>query len=148
MKLIKLSTSTCVPCKVLDAELTGNSIPFENLYVDQVEAPYKIRGVPTLVVLDSDGVEMDRYVGQVGALAWVLNNNYVFFWTTKMKNFLISIIDDNNGDTLSYYEEAETVMEAYDLAITQAEEFCSEEYSITVQQLAPKGINSFWYAAQ
>lgn len=65
-----------------------------------------------------------------------------------MKNFLISIIDDNNGDTLSYYEEAETVMEAYDLAITQAEEFCSEEYSITVQQLAPKGINSFWYAAQ
>lgn len=78
MKLVKLSTTTCVPCKMLDKQLAEGNIPFENLYVDQVESPYKVKGVPTLVVLDDTGVEVDRYLGQVGALDWVLNNNYVF----------------------------------------------------------------------
>lgn len=61
-----------------------------------------------------------------------------------MKTFLINIVGENN-DSLTYYEGAESVMEAYDSAIEQARDaFNDTEISITVQEILPSQNDPFW----
>lgn len=61
-----------------------------------------------------------------------------------MKKFLISIVGENN-DSLTYYEGAESVMEAYDSAIEQARDaFNDTEISISVQEIVPPQNDPFW----
>jgi protein-disulfide isomerase len=64
MKLIKFSLPNCQPCEVLAEQMKKEGIePTEiSLFEDIEELGMKfgIRNVPTVVVLDEQGVEVDR----------------------------------------------------------------------------------------
>lgn len=66
-KILKFSADWCNPCKVLakNLEQAGIAIPIENIDIDnddQLAMQYKIRGVPTLVLVEA-GVEVKRVSG-------------------------------------------------------------------------------------
>lgn len=68
MKLIKVYSKTCGPCKVLEDNLTLASITHESVDIDtprgeEVVDKFNIRGVPTLLLLDDAGNEIKRNVG-------------------------------------------------------------------------------------
>lgn len=73
MKLLKFYGTFCAPCKVLTASLSSLNLkmPVEDIDVDlNVDAvkKYSIRGVPTLILLDSGGNELGRKVGALNAI--------------------------------------------------------------------------------
>ena len=66
-KILKFSASWCQPCKMLAKNLENAqlTIPVEEVDIDEkteMSVEYKIRGVPTLVLLE-DGVEIKRMSG-------------------------------------------------------------------------------------
>lgn len=66
-KILKFSASWCQPCKMLskNIENTQLDIPIEEIDIDEktdLSVEYKIRGVPTLVMLE-DGKEVKRVSG-------------------------------------------------------------------------------------
>jgi len=68
MKLVKFSADWCQPCKMLSKTLEGINVPHPLVEVDIDEKPdlaqqYKVRGVPTMVLLDDNDVEVGRLVG-------------------------------------------------------------------------------------
>ncbi len=68
MKLIKFSAGWCQPCKRLQAVLDAMDVPYQCDGVDIDKDPakaaqYGIRGVPTVVLVDAEGVEQKRFVG-------------------------------------------------------------------------------------
>lgn len=81
MKLLKFSASWCQPCKALSTMLANTTLPFEIEEIDVDEnhdlpAKFMVRGVPTLIAVDDDGVEVDRLVGSISSQAlskWVIN---------------------------------------------------------------------------
>ena len=69
MKTIKYFTATwCGPCKVFKPVMTeiaseGHSVEFIDIEQEQNKAQqYNVRSVPT-VVIEENGVEVDRFVG-------------------------------------------------------------------------------------
>ena len=68
MKILKFAASWCSPCAMLSnmLESTDLGIPVEEIDIDEnMELPkkYGIRGVPTMVLLNDDGVEVRRLIG-------------------------------------------------------------------------------------
>jgi thioredoxin 1 len=70
--LIKFSASWCSPCKVLTSIIENNppAIPLIEIDIDEdyeLAAKYKVRGVPTLIVVEN-GEEIKRKVGLLTAV--------------------------------------------------------------------------------
>lgn len=66
-KILRFSAEWCQPCKMLAKNLETANIetPIQYVNIDEesdLAAQYKIRGVPTLVLLEND-VEVKRLVG-------------------------------------------------------------------------------------
>ena len=66
-KVLKFSASWCQPCKMLSKTIEGMTIetPIEEIDIDdnqELATEYKVRGVPTLVMLDDDK-EVKRTTG-------------------------------------------------------------------------------------
>jgi len=66
-KILKFSASWCQPCKMLakNLETAQLTVPVEEIDIDEktdMSVEYKIRGVPTLVMLE-DGKEVRRVSG-------------------------------------------------------------------------------------
>ena len=71
MKVIKIYSDTCGPCKVLEKNLTLAGVPHESVNILSEEAEdiiekYEIRSVPTLLVFNNDGKLHSKYIGVVG----------------------------------------------------------------------------------
>jgi thioredoxin 1 len=69
-KIIYFSAPWCGPCKVLGPtieRLTGE-LPITKVNVDEdntISAKYGIRNIPTLVLIDQNGKEINRIVGNI-----------------------------------------------------------------------------------
>lgn len=68
MKIIKVFSESCGPCKVLEKNLAEAGIEHESVNVDSEEGDlivdkYKIRAVPTLLIVDEEGDLLDKRVG-------------------------------------------------------------------------------------
>ncbi|MGB2183713.1 MAG: thioredoxin family protein [Candidatus Poseidoniaceae archaeon] len=68
MKIIKFGAGWCKPCKRLQTVLDNmeTPYPFECVDIEQSvdkSSEYGIRMVPTLILVDSEGVEQRRLVG-------------------------------------------------------------------------------------
>lgn len=67
-KILKFSASWCGPCKSMAAVLNRINLPVAVQEIDvddnhEQAAQYAIRGVPTLILVDSTGKEVSRLVG-------------------------------------------------------------------------------------
>lgn len=70
MKILKFSMDSCQPCKMLSKILTevNSPVPIEEINIDSqmdLTAQYRIRGVPTCVLVDDEGNEIRRKVGMM-----------------------------------------------------------------------------------
>jgi thioredoxin 1 len=72
MKALKFYATWCEPCKALSKILEGAkdkiTMPIENIDIEQnmdLAQKYGIRGVPALVIVDEDGVEIKRQSGMM-----------------------------------------------------------------------------------
>jgi len=70
-KVLKFSASWCQPCKMLSKTIEGMTIetPIEEVDIDdnqELAVEYKVRGVPTLVMLDDDK-EVKRITGALSS---------------------------------------------------------------------------------
>lgn len=71
MKILKFAAEWCGPCKMLSATIEKyykGDVQIENIDIDEsqeVAIRYNIRGVPTLVLLDDNGVELRRKSGMM-----------------------------------------------------------------------------------
>lgn len=69
MQLIKFSSSWCGPCKSLSSNLTKldlSGFSFQEVDIDKepsLAQQHNVRGIPTLILLDSEGNELRRLVG-------------------------------------------------------------------------------------
>lgn len=75
MKLIKFGAAWCKPCKRLQTVLDSMETPYPVHIVDIDSDPakaalYGIRGVPTTLLVDDEGVEQKRFVG-IGSVAQI-----------------------------------------------------------------------------
>jgi thioredoxin 1 len=72
MKLLKFYADWCGPCKGLSKIIDGAkdkiTIPIEEYDIDNemmMAQEYKVRSVPTMVLVDDTGAEIKRQVGMV-----------------------------------------------------------------------------------
>ena len=69
-KILKFSASWCQPCKQMSKVLSSMNVQnITEIDVDnesEITAMYQVRGVPTLIAIDAEGVEIDRLVGSHG----------------------------------------------------------------------------------
>lgn len=71
MKVLKVYSKTCGPCKVLENNLQLAGIPHENIDVQSIEgedvvSKYKVTTVPTLIIVDDEGNVVKRHNGLLG----------------------------------------------------------------------------------
>ena len=68
MKLIKIYSKTCGPCKVLEKNLVESGVEYDSVDVtseegeDLIEA-YGVRAVPTLLLVDDNGTLLNKHTG-------------------------------------------------------------------------------------
>lgn len=83
IEIKKFEANWCGPCKALKPilekvnEKFGNSVNFSYINIDEqfeVAQQYHVRSVPT-VVIEKDGVEVNRFVGVHSALAYTNSIN-------------------------------------------------------------------------
>lgn len=70
MKLLKFSSESCSPCKALSKTLSEMTVPFpvQEVNVDsesELARMYKVRSVPTLVLVDQEGCVVSVKTGAV-----------------------------------------------------------------------------------
>ena len=85
MKIVKIFSKTCGPCKVLEKNLQLSKIPYESIDIETSEGEeyadkYNVRALPTLLLLDGDELK-DSVTGVINVeaikyFARDLNNNY------------------------------------------------------------------------
>lgn len=68
MKLYKFYAPWCQPCKMLDKQLESFnlSMPKHDVNIDvdiELAMLYKVRGIPTMIVVDENGIEVKRVTG-------------------------------------------------------------------------------------
>jgi thioredoxin 1 len=73
MKVIKVSTPWCAPCKQLhpvfekvSIEMTSDDLTFKEIDAEEdfeLAEQYRIRNVPTILLIDENEKELKRYVG-------------------------------------------------------------------------------------
>lgn len=66
MKAIKLGAVWCSPCSQLSKQLAQEGIHLEEIDVDankDIARKYNVRGVPTILILDDQLNEVERFVG-------------------------------------------------------------------------------------
>lgn len=68
MQVVKVYAEWCGPCKVLDNMLQESNIEYKSVDIDSSEGEYlslthKIRGVPTLLILDDNNNLIRKKVG-------------------------------------------------------------------------------------
>lgn len=68
MKLIKFSASWCMPCKNLESRLNKLALTIDLVSYDVEEEvdlteEWKVRNVPTVILVDDNGHEVKRWVG-------------------------------------------------------------------------------------
>ena len=71
MKVLKIYSRTCGPCKVLESNLQLAGIPYERLDVhciqgEDIAFKYEVRAVPTLILVDDEGNVVKRHSGLLG----------------------------------------------------------------------------------
>lgn len=71
MKVLKIYSKTCGPCKVLENNLQLAGIPHENIDVQSIEgedvvSKYKVTTVPTLIIVDDEVNAVKRHNGLLG----------------------------------------------------------------------------------
>lgn len=71
MKVLKIYSRTCGPCKTLESNLQLAGIPHESIDVQSIEGEniidkYEVRAVPTLILIDDEGNVMKRHTGLLG----------------------------------------------------------------------------------
>jgi thioredoxin 1 len=81
MKYLYFSAPWCGPCKQLapKMELVAESVTVEKILVDsdaETTEKYGIRNIPTVLLIDENGTELERFVGI----------NPVEFYLEKFKN--------------------------------------------------------------
>lgn len=73
MRILKFSSATCQPCKQLATMLASDTyadlrakITDVTLESDvEIFKQYGVRSVPTIITIDSDGVELKRHTGML-----------------------------------------------------------------------------------
>ena len=73
MKIVKIFSKTCGPCKVLEKNLQLSKIPYESVDIETSEGEeyadkYNIRALPTLLLLDGDELK-DSVTGVINVEA-------------------------------------------------------------------------------
>ena len=67
MKILKFFSDSCGPCKVLEKNLQIANITYESHNVEnssiKLMEKYKIRAVPTLIKIDDEDNEIERFNG-------------------------------------------------------------------------------------
>lgn len=68
MKLIKFSASWCMPCRNLESRLSKLDLTIDLFSYDVEEEvdlteEWKVRNVPTVILVDDDNNEVKRWVG-------------------------------------------------------------------------------------
>lgn len=68
IKLLKFYAPWCQPCKMLDKQLESFelSMPKHNIDIDidvELAMLYKVRGIPTMIIVDEEGKEVKRVTG-------------------------------------------------------------------------------------
>lgn len=71
MKVLKIYSRTCGPCKTLGSNLQLAGIPHESINVQSIQgedivAKYEIRAVPTLILVGDEGKVVKRHTGLLG----------------------------------------------------------------------------------
>jgi len=65
-KILYFSAAWCGPCKTLGPIIGGSGVPYEKIDVDnnqELSMKYGIRNIPTLVLIDKSGNELNRSIG-------------------------------------------------------------------------------------
>lgn len=68
MKLIKLYSNSCGPCKVLENNLKQANIEHENVIItsdkgEELADKYSVRNIPTLLLLDDNDNLIKKFTG-------------------------------------------------------------------------------------
>ena len=68
MKVLKIYSRTCGPCKVLENNLQLAGIPHESIDVQSIQgedivAKYEVKAVPTLILVDDKGNVVKKHSG-------------------------------------------------------------------------------------
>lgn len=69
MKILLFKLSTCSPCKAVSKILAALHIKYTEMIIDENEEAdtladkYEICSVPTIIITDNDGNEVDRITG-------------------------------------------------------------------------------------
>lgn len=68
MKLIKVYSKTCGPCKVLEKNLIKSGVKYESIDIltdegENITRLYDIKAVPTLLLIDDNGTLISKNTG-------------------------------------------------------------------------------------
>lgn len=82
MKLIKIYSKTCGPCKVLEKNLKESRVKYDNVDITSKEGEtlveqYNIRTVPTLLLIDDNGSIIKKHIGILNVediKSFIINN--------------------------------------------------------------------------